>query len=65
MGFFMDFSLHSPLAGSSASLGAAAPGIYDQVYPFGDVLPTNHPFGTGKKRHHSPNATTPGVRDQT
>jgi len=27
MGFFMDFSLHSPLAGSSASLGAAAPGI--------------------------------------
>jgi len=27
MGFFMDFSLQSPLAGSSASLGAAAPGI--------------------------------------
>jgi len=24
----MDFSLHSPLAGSSASLGAAAPGIW-------------------------------------
>jgi len=27
MGFFMDFSLQSPLAGSSASLGAAAPSI--------------------------------------
>jgi len=27
MGFLMDFSLQSPLAGSSASLGAAAPGI--------------------------------------
>ena len=27
MGFFMDFSLQSPLAGSSATPGAAAPGI--------------------------------------
>jgi len=27
IGFFMDFSLQSPLAGSNASLGAAAPGI--------------------------------------
>jgi len=27
MGFFMDFSLLSPLAGSSAPLGAAAPGL--------------------------------------
>ena len=32
MGFFMDFSLQSPPAESSASLGAAAPGIWPGIW---------------------------------
>jgi len=32
MGFYGLFSLHSPLAKSSTSLGAAAPGILPGIY---------------------------------
>jgi len=34
--FCMDFSLHSPLAGSSASLAASTPGIWPGIWE-GDV----------------------------
>jgi len=37
MGFFMDFSLQSPLAGSDASIGAAAP-ANDHVYDHEDFI---------------------------